>query len=193
LESCARQQSLTAEDDPMKTFIDVTSGPCSGLSDAAWPRQESDDRPRLEAALTNISRALSQGRPARQFQHDGAVNGALLTRGESRILSWSWDHTLRLWDAATGKQIGPAMQHDNLVLGAILTRDESRILSWSDDKTLRLWDNRWPRGNLLEFACAVLPDHDLAEISRRNGIVITDPICAPGVILAKPDWSLIER
>ena len=75
------------------------------------------------------------------MQHEGPVNGALLfSQDESRILSWSVDKTLRLWDAATGEPIGPAMQHDGPVNGALLVADESRILSWSDDKTLRLWD-----------------------------------------------------
>ena len=46
------------------------------------------------------------------MQHDGAVSGALLTGDEIRILSWSYDNTVRLWDAATGRQVGPAMQHD---------------------------------------------------------------------------------
>ena len=72
--------------------------------------------------------------------HDGSVSGALFSRDESRILSWSYDKTLRLWDAATGAPIGPAMRHDGWVSGALFSRDESRILSWSDDKTLRLWD-----------------------------------------------------
>jgi ABC transporter substrate binding protein len=58
----------------------------------------------------------------------------------SRILSWSRDSTLRLWDASTGQQIGPVMKHDGIVQGALLTKDESRILSWSGDGTLRLWD-----------------------------------------------------
>ena len=48
--------------------------------------------------------------------------------------------TLRLWDAATGAPIGPAMRHDGSVGGALFSRDESRILSWSADRTLRLWD-----------------------------------------------------
>ena len=69
-----------------------------------------------------------------------AVFGALFSRDESRILSWSTDKTLRLWDAATGAQIGPAMRHDGSVCGALFSRDESRILSWSHDDTLRLWD-----------------------------------------------------
>ena len=64
----------------------------------------------------------------------------MLTKDETRILSWSPDHTLRLWDVATGQQIGPAMKHDGPVWGAVLTKDETRILSWSDDHTLRLWD-----------------------------------------------------
>ena len=64
----------------------------------------------------------------------------LLTKDETRILSWSDDSTLRLWDVATGQQIGPAMKHDGPVNGALLTKDETRILSWSDDHTLRLWD-----------------------------------------------------
>jgi hypothetical protein len=31
---------------------------------------------------------------------------------KTRILSWSGDHTVRLWDVATGQTIGPAMKHD---------------------------------------------------------------------------------
>ena len=41
------------------------------------------------------------------MRHDGPVWGALLTGDEDRILSWSEDNTLRLWDAATGQPIGP--------------------------------------------------------------------------------------
>ena len=60
------------------------------------------------------------------------VKGAVFDKDERRILSWSSDNTLRLWDAATGKQIGPAMKHDGPVWGALFDKDERRILSWSD-------------------------------------------------------------
>jgi WD40 repeat protein len=59
------------------------------------------------------------------MKHDDSVFGARLTKDETRILSWSDDHTLRLWDVATGQQIGPAMKHDGSVFGAVLMRDET--------------------------------------------------------------------
>ena len=87
---------------------------------------------------------------------------------------------MRLWDVATGRQIGPAMTHDGGVDGALLSRDETRILSWSSDHTVRLWDVSWHGHNLLEIACNHSPpDHDLSAVSARYGIKIADPICQP--------------
>jgi len=63
----------------------------------------------------------------------------VFSQDESRILTWGWK-TARLWDACTGRQIGPALQHQGPVWGAVFSRDESRILTWTDDKTARLWD-----------------------------------------------------
>jgi hypothetical protein len=34
------------------------------------------------------------------------VNGAVLAKDETGILSWSDDRTMRLWDVATGRQTG---------------------------------------------------------------------------------------
>src|SRR5271166_1923060 len=74
------------------------------------------------------------------MKHDDAVIGALFAADGRRILSWSDDKTLRLWDAATGAPIGEPMKHDDGVRGALFAADGRRILSWSQDKTLRLWD-----------------------------------------------------
>ena len=102
---------------------------------------------------------LSASFPAMgEYRHDDEVNGALLSRDETRILSWSEDKTVRLWDVATGRQIGPAMTHDDFVNGALLSRDESRILSWSWDMTVRLWERvlarSQPAGNCLQSLAA---------------------------------------
>jgi hypothetical protein len=71
--------------------------------------------------------------------HEGVVSGAVFSKDESRILTWSRDGTARLWNAATGTQIGPPLKHDGWVYGAVFSQDESRILTWSDT-TARLWN-----------------------------------------------------
>ncbi|MEJ2616505.1 MAG: TIR domain-containing protein, partial [Ignavibacteriaceae bacterium] len=71
---------------------------------------------------------------------EGNVTEAVLSKDEKRVLSLSFDRTIRLWDIKTQKQIGESMQHDGYVDGAVFSKDEKRILSWSEDKTIRLWD-----------------------------------------------------
>ncbi|MEI2740158.1 MAG: WD40 repeat domain-containing protein [Chitinophagaceae bacterium] len=58
-----------------------------------------------------------------------------------RIVSGSVDHTLRLWDAATGAAIGePLKGHSGSVRSVAFSPDGRRIVSGSYDNTLRLWD-----------------------------------------------------
>ena len=113
------------------------------------------------------------------MRHERTVSDALWSSDGARILSWSADKTLRLWDVASGQPLGPAMRHEGEVNGALWSGDETRILSWSSDKTLRLWDTTWPTGTILEVACALLPDLDLRDVSERIGISISEPICTP--------------
>jgi WD40 repeat protein len=111
------------------------------LALAAWPRSASDPRPRLWRSVQALSRATASPLTRLpEMRHDGEVNGAVFDKSESRILSWSDDGTVRLWDAATGQTMGAALEHDDAVHGAVFDRLESRILSWSDDGTVRLWD-----------------------------------------------------
>jgi hypothetical protein len=87
------------------------------------------------------------------------------------------------------------MDDKESVLGALLMKDETRILTWSANGTVRLWDAGWPKGNLLEVACALLPveDYDASNASKRYGVTIKDRICVPSTATLVPDWSLVER
>ncbi len=60
---------------------------------------------------------------------------------DGRLLSWSLDHTLRLWDGQTGAPLATLAGHTEEVVGALVLPD-GRILSWSYDCTLRLWDGQ---------------------------------------------------
>jgi len=66
--------------------------------------------------------------------------GAVFTRDDSRIISWSADGTVRVWDTLTGKEMRPIMRHDNAISGVLMSQNEERLLSWSSDNTVRLWN-----------------------------------------------------
>jgi hypothetical protein len=48
------------------------------------------------------------------------AQGNGLTQGRKLRVDTTWSGTVRLWDVATGRQIGPAMTHDGSVGGALL-------------------------------------------------------------------------
>ena len=58
-----------------------------------------------------------------------------------RIISGSFDGTIRIWDMKTGKQAGEYQGHTDLIrsLHAIMTEDGGRVIS-SDDETIHIWD-----------------------------------------------------
>jgi WD40 repeat protein len=104
--------------------------------------------------------------------HAGAIHGAFMLKN-GRLLSWSDDCTLRLWNSQTGEILTVMEGHTAPVKGAIVL-DDGNILSWSDDCTLRLWNGNsdlislavvmeghskpikyvkvFPNGNILSFA-----------------------------------------
>src|SRR5262249_47548878 len=56
------------------------------------------------------------------------------------ILTGSRDGTARLWDAATGRPIGPPMQHESQVRAVAFSPDGKTLLTGGQDKQARLWD-----------------------------------------------------
>lgn len=70
--------------------------------------------------------------------HTGGVNGAL-DLADGRIVSWSIDGTLRLWDVESGLVLRVLEGHTKSVNGALLLPN-GHLLSWSSDKILRLWN-----------------------------------------------------
>ena len=51
-----------------------------------------------------------------------------------------FDNTVRLWDAATRKEIKKYEGHSKLVLAVAVAPDGTRILSGSQDNTAKIWD-----------------------------------------------------
>ena len=71
--------------------------------------------------------------------HDDDVSGAIGLRN-GRILSWSKDRTLRLWDPDTGAAVTPPLSNHTDWVGGAIELSDGRILSWSWDSSLQFWD-----------------------------------------------------
>ena len=85
------------------------------------------------------------------LRHKDVVNSAQFSPNGQRIVTASKDKTARVWDAASGKQIGEPMQHEDVVNSAQFSPDGKRVVTaaglkpashWdaTNDKTARVWD-----------------------------------------------------
>lgn len=111
------------------------------LALASWPRNEKDTRPQLRAGVQSLNKIKARfpyAVPA--MTHKGPVLGASFNADETRVLSWSWDKTARIWDTSSGRQIGQAMRHEHNVSSAVFSADQARVLTASWDHSARLWD-----------------------------------------------------
>ncbi|KAG9075154.1 hypothetical protein FS749_013197 [Ceratobasidium sp. UAMH 11750] len=76
----------------------------------------------------------------------------------ARIVSGSYDNTIRIWDAHTGEVIGQPLQgHTGSVNSVAYSSDGARIVSGSRDETIRVWDAH----------TAQMPAHPLEGDSHR--------------------------
>ncbi|MBQ2787167.1 MAG: TIR domain-containing protein [Bacteroidaceae bacterium] len=73
--------------------------------------------------------------------HTHHVHSVAFSPDGKRIVSGSGDETIRIWDAATGAQIGePLTGHTRRIESVAFSPDGKRIVSGSWDETIRIWD-----------------------------------------------------
>src|SRR5437879_1359890 len=75
--------------------------------------------------------------------HTDAVYAVAYSPDGKLLVTASFDNTLKLWDAATGKEIktyGGPTGHSKQVISVGFSQDGSMIASGSTDNTLKTWD-----------------------------------------------------
>ncbi|KAJ7854402.1 WD40-repeat-containing domain protein [Mycena olivaceomarginata] len=75
-------------------------------------------------------------------KHTQVVASVALSPDGKRIVSGSYDETVRVWDSESGEVIaGPFNGHTDSVTSVAFSPDGKRIVSGSEDKTVRVWDS----------------------------------------------------
>jgi WD40 repeat protein len=89
------------------------------------------------------------------------------------------ERSLRVYDAATGKALGPPLFHSSAVLDAEFSRDGDRLVTASDDNSARIW----------EIASGKL----LAQPLRHNGSIWCAAFSPDGRLVATAGADQVAR
>ena len=117
---------------------------CTGGSGDLWCITFSPDETRMAIPQDDSIRLrnIQTGEEVSLSGHTDSVYFVSFSPDGKRIVSGSFDMTIRIWNAGTGEMVlGPLEGHTNAVSTALFSPDGRRIVSASDDDTIRIWNS----------------------------------------------------
>jgi WD40 repeat protein len=75
-----------------------------------------------------------------ELGHGNVVASVAFSPDGRYVLTGSYDHTARLWDATTAKELRRFEGHSDSVTSIAFSPDARCVLTGSQDRSIRLWD-----------------------------------------------------
>ena len=102
-----------------------------------------DDDEELEEGQPREIKKYLVGKPLKSLHgHNHFVSSLALNSDSTKLVSGSWDKTIRLWDIASAKSDAIFKGHTKDILCIGFSHDERLIFSGGMDNTLRYWNTR---------------------------------------------------
>jgi WD40 repeat protein/energy-coupling factor transporter ATP-binding protein EcfA2 len=98
--------------------------------------------------------------------HDGPVTRAAFSPNGRLVVTASEDKSARVWNAESGKQLGPSLEHGHEVRRLAFNRDGSVIATTSDDGIVHLWELATRKDRVLRGH--EVPEEDEEEVPIRG-------------------------
>ncbi|MDB9510121.1 hypothetical protein PN499_02720, partial [Kamptonema animale CS-326] len=92
----------------------------------------------------NLERA-NEGALRTLIGHTNEVNAVAIAPDNKTAISASKDHTLKIWDTETGREVKTLTGHTNWVNAVAIAPDGKTAISASKDHTLKIWDTETGR------------------------------------------------
>ena len=71
--------------------------------------------------------------------HSDAIESVAYSPDGTKIISDSWDRTIKIWDANTGECLKTLEGHLDYVYSVAYSPDGTKIVSGSSDHTIKIW------------------------------------------------------
>ncbi|KAH7909018.1 quinon protein alcohol dehydrogenase-like superfamily [Hygrophoropsis aurantiaca] len=133
---------------------------------------------------TSASPALEENQadqlPARDFKgHTMSATSVAYLKDGKRVISGSWDGTIRIWNVESGEQENESMTHGSTVDSIAISPDEKKVVSGGDGTILWDLESRavmWKTTDVRGFRVAFSPDGQLiaAIDTTTEGIALLD-------------------
>jgi len=118
---------------------------------------ETDDTPNASIWIWDIA----TGETYKQLQgHLGRIVAIDFSPDGKRLVSGSFDSTVRIWDIESGKEIRQLVGHTGQLSSVMFSPDGKRVITGADDGTVRIWNSESG-----EELLRLTPDRDVLGVA----------------------------